>query len=383
MSWWRFAIFGTVMGALSLALHRYLWARLVRDVALPDPWGRLVTVALVAFALLIPVVMIASRALPRPVVTPLAWVAFTWMGLFFLLFAGTAAGDVVRMLTGALETDEAKRLTMRRIIAGGVGLFAVVGGAIALFEGNKIAAVKPVRVALKKLPASMNGLKIVQISDVHIGPTLGHDWLAGIVARINALAPDAVVITGDLVDGSVEELRAHTAPLADLKAPLGVFFVTGNHEYYSGADAWIAELRRLGVRVLRNERVELRRGEDVLDLIGIDDATAHQFGRGHGADLQRAIAGRDDGRESILLAHQPKQAAEAAGHGVGLVLSGHTHGGQIWPFTFLVRLQQPYNAGLYRDRDTQIYVSRGTGYWGPPMRLGAPAEITQLELVRG
>jgi uncharacterized protein len=218
----------------------------------------------------------------------------------------------------------------------------------------------------------------VQLSDVHIGPTIDGAWLRGIVDRVNALEPDMVAITGDLVDGSVAELAAHVAPLADLRAKHGVYFVTGNHEYYSGVDAWIEELERLGVRVLRNERVEIGDGDAVFDLAGIDDHRAKDFGRGHGADLEKATAGRDESRELVLLAHQPKQVVEAAKKGVGLQLSGHTHGGQIFPWGIFVWLDQRFVAGLDRLGDTQVYTSRGTGYWGPPMRVGAPAEITEL-----
>jgi predicted MPP superfamily phosphohydrolase len=172
------------------------------------------------------------------------------------------------------------------------------------------------------------------------------------------------------------------APLGTLAAKHGVFFVTGNHEYYAGADEWIAHLPTLGVRVLRNERVSVGGGADSFDLAGVDDYNAHGF-PGHGPDLQRAVSGRDPSRELVLLAHQPREVHRAAEHGVGLQLSGHTHGGQIWPWNFAVKLQQPYVAGLVRHKTTQLYVSRGTGYWGPPMRLGAPAEITQLVLTRG
>jgi predicted MPP superfamily phosphohydrolase len=208
---------------------------------------------------------------------------------------------------------------------------------------------------------------------------LGKSWLTRIVEQVNALEPDAVVITGDLVDGSVRRLREHVAPLSELRAKHGVYFVTGNHEYYSGVDAWLTELTRLGVRTLRNERVAIGDHDASFDLAGVDDWRA--FGRGHGRDLARAVAGRDARRELVLLAHQPKQAREAAHHGVGLQLSGHTHGGQIFPWNLFVRLEQPFVAGLARLGDTQIYVSRGTGYWGPPMRVAAPAEITLLTLL--
>ena len=218
---------------------------------------------------------------------------------------------------------------------------------------------------------------------MHVGPTIGKDFIEELVGTINALAPDAVVITGDLVDGSVTELGALVAPLKDLRAKDGVFFVTGNHEYYSGVDDWLAHLRTLGVRVLRNERLALREGAagGGLDLAGVDDHSAHQFGRGHGTDLDKALGDRDASRALVLLAHQPKTVLAAVRHAIDLQLSGHTHGGQIWPWGYAVRIDQPHVAGLHDHEGAKIYVSRGTGYWGPPVRIGAPAEITRIELV--
>jgi predicted MPP superfamily phosphohydrolase len=201
-----------------------------------------------------------------------------------------------------------------------------------------------------------------------------------VVDSVNALQPDVVAITGDLVDGSVSRLAPHVAPLARLRARHGVFFVTGNHEYYAGVEEWCTHLGELGVRVLRNERVRIGDGEHSFDLAGVDDYAGRHFGHGHGADIERALSGRDETRELVLLAHQPRAVVEAERAGVGLQISGHTHGGQIWPFNYLVRLQQPVTSGLVRFGRSLIYVSNGTGYWGPPMRLGSPAEITQLVL---
>jgi predicted MPP superfamily phosphohydrolase len=240
--------------------------------------------------------------------------------------------------------------------------------------------VKKIRIALRRMQPKKVGYRIVQLSDIHVGPTIGRKFIEQIVAQTNALDPDVIVITGDLVDGSVAILRDAVAPLAALKAKDGVFFVTGNHEYYSGVDEWLAHLPSLGIRVLRNERVVLGEGSDAIELAGVDDWSARGFGHGHGADLGQALAGRDRGRVLILLAHQPKQIIEAAREDVDLQLSGHTHGGQMFPFGYLVGLQQPYVAGFHMHEGTALYVSRGTGYWGPPMRVGSPAEITQIEL---
>jgi predicted MPP superfamily phosphohydrolase len=242
-------------------------------------------------------------------------------------------------------------------------------------------AVKRVRVPMANWPAAWEGMTVVQLTDVHVGHSLGRDFLDDLVAQVNALEPDIVAITGDLVDGSVEYLGEAVAALGNLQARHGVYFVTGNHEYFSGVEPWLTFLTSLGIRILRNERVALERQGGTIDLAGIDDWMAEGFGNGHGADLPKALAGRDPQRPVILLAHQPRAVLEAARHGVDLQISGHTHGGQLFPFSLLVRLQQPYVSGLHRHGPTWIYVSRGTGYWGPPMRVGAPAEITHLTLV--
>jgi len=386
MPWTRLIGFFVVSGGLTALLHRYVWARLIRDALLPPVWHRAGTIAIVVLALLLWLSFPLGRMLPRSVAMPYALVAYTWLGFLFLLVVAFAAGDVLRLGSAIIDRvrsespDPSRRALIGRAMAAGVGLLATGAAAWGVRTALGQVAIRRHRVPLKRLPQSMNGLTIAQLTDVHVGPTIGREFIEQIVARTNALRPDVIVITGDLVDGDVEVLREHTAPLANLRAPHGVFFVTGNHEYYSGADAWIAELTRLGIRVLRNERVELRKGDDVIDLAGVDDWTAR--GRGHGHDLARALDGRDPARECVLLAHQPKSIVEAAKLGVGLQLSGHTHGGQIFPWNFLVRLQQPYVAGLHRHDDAYIYVSRGTGYWGPPMRVGIPAEIAHLTLVR-
>jgi uncharacterized protein len=299
-----------------------------------------------------------------------------------LLFGSEFFRFGVRLVRLVLDApaDPARRVFLARVFSGAVILGGAALGIAALRSGLARVGLRKVKVALERLPASLHGTRIVQLTDVHVGPTIGKEFIEDIVERTNQLEPDVIAITGDLVDGSVEHLSEHVAPLARLKAKHGVYFVTGNHEYYSGADEWCAELVRLGIRVLRNERVEISNGEDSFDLAGIDDYTAHQFGNGHGADLPRALAGRDAKRELVLLAHQPKAVHEAEKHGVGLQLSGHTHGGQLWPWNWFVRLQQPVVSGLARFGRTLVYVSNGTGYWGPPMRLGAPAEITEIVL---
>ena len=317
-----------------------------------------------------------------------AWPGYLWLGAMFLFFAAWVSVDIARFLanlarraagTAALEPQ--RRLFLARIAAAAVTSIVGAVSAVALRNARRPTPVLPVTIQLQRLPPALHGFSIVQLTDIHVGPTIGRHFIEDVVARTNALKPDLVAITGDLVDGSVPDLAHAIAPLADLRAAHGVFFVTGNHEYFSGAAAWVNELTRLGIRVLQNERVVIGNGAASFDLAGVDDPTAlHHGGLASRDALSRALAGRDTSRELVLLAHQPRSALDAEPYAVGLQLSGHTHGGQLWPFSLLVKLQQPFTAGLYRHRGGQVYVSRGTGYWGPPMRLAAPSEITHLRL---
>ena len=383
MSLPRILVATALVSTLVVLVHRYLWARLVRDPGWEPPWGPGLGVSIVVLAILVPVAFVAMRALPRAVHAPLAWVAFGWMGLLLYLFIFTVLTDAARgvaALAGVLPADPERRQLLARAVAllvTGSAVVTSLAGALNVARGFEV---KRVRVPLARLPKSASGYRIVQLTDVHIGPTIGRDFLESVVREANALDADMVVITGDLVDGSVEELAHLVEPLRDLRSRDGVFFVTGNHEYYSGADAWIAHLQALGVRVLRNERVRIR---DAFDLAGVDDHSAARMLPHHGQDIAGALRGRDPGRVVVLLAHQPKAVAEAQRHGVDLQISGHVHGGQLAPFNWLARLDQPFIRGLHRAGDTWVYVSEGTGYWGPPMRVGSSAEITRLELVAG
>ncbi|MCA1827909.1 MAG: metallophosphoesterase [Myxococcales bacterium] len=371
-----FLVFLAIALTLIGGMHYYVWARLVRDPHLPPLAARVVTAMIVALGVSLPLAMIASRLFPAANVRAAAWVAFIWMGMGFLFVAffgiadaGRLVAAIVRRFSGA-PLDPAKRVFLARTVAAGVG--GVVAGLSAVGVRGALGEVrvKELDIFLRGLPAELAGFRLVQISDVHVGPLLRKDWVSHVVERVRSLSPDLVAITGDLVDGRVHEIAEHVAPLKRLSPRHGVFFTTGNHEYYSGVEEWYAHLPSLGVRPLRNERVEIAPG---LDLAGIEDPTGSP-------DLPRALAGRDPSRALVLLAHQPRQFIEAARHGVSLTLSGHTHGGQIWPFSWVVALAQPYLAGLHRRGESQLYVSRGTGFWGPPMRVFAPAEITLLRL---
>lgn len=380
----RVLFFVTTMIAVTVGLHRYLWVRLARDPAWSSSAQRGIALVLVGLVLATVATMILVRTASRETLMPLAWVTYTWMGILFFLVASLGVGDLLRALSPK-PVDEERRVFFARALAAVAGLVAT--GAVGKGMANMRAPVSLVRVpvTLPRLRGTRSW-RVVQLSDIHVGPTIGREFLDQIVDRVNAERPDLVVITGDLVDGSVESLSAHVAPLARLAAPEGVYFITGNHEYYSGAVEWCDHLESLGVRVLRNHCCAIG-GEDGFTLAGVDDWTAHQFARlapGHTHDLEGALRGAHPERPVVLLAHQPKSVREAAARGVDLQLSGHTHGGQLFPFNYLVRVQQPYVAGLAQVNErTQIYVSRGTGYWGPPMRLGAPAEITVLTLAAG
>jgi predicted MPP superfamily phosphohydrolase len=385
-----FVIFLTVFLLILAGLHYYIWVRLVRDTQLPQPWATAALAALVVLAAGVPLMRLALRGHPAATKV-VSWPLYTWLGVMMLLCVLLLGVDLARlvrwswgrMIGSPTPIDAVRRTLLARLLGGAVVAAAGTLTAVAVRTALGPVETRRVPVALPRFPRALDGFKLVQLTDVHVGPTIGRAFIEQIVARTNALDPDVVAITGDLVDGPVEELAGAIAPLAGLRARHGVYFVTGNHEYFSGAAPWIAELTRLGIRCLRNERVSIGAGESSFDLAGVDDRSGARFGEpGHGEDLQKALAGRDPSRELVLLAHQPRSVFAAEPLGVGLQISGHTHGGQIWPFNLFVRLQQPFVAGLHRHGRAQIYVSRGTGYWGPPMRLAAPAEITEIVLAR-
>jgi predicted MPP superfamily phosphohydrolase len=239
-----------------------------------------------------------------------------------------------------------------------------------------------VEVPIEDLHEDLDGFTIAQLTDIHIGPTIKGDYMRTLVDATNALGADMIAVTGDLVDGHVPDLREHVAPLADLEAPHGTYFVTGNHEYYWDGPAWVDEVRRLGVDALINEHRVIQRGRGTLTVAGVTDHRASRHVSTHRSDPEAALAGAPADSFKLLLAHQPRSIYAAQRAGFDLQLSGHTHGGQYFPFSVLVYLTQPYVAGLHLAANTWIYVSRGSAYWGPPVRVGAPREITLLRLVR-
>ena len=392
-----FLIFLAVALAIIGGMHGYLWLRLVRDPALPEPWRRTLTWVLLGAGLLIPIGLFAARMAGRSWVRVIPSAAFLWLGVAFLLFATLLAVDVVR--AGAWlsswvadwfrqlpepPADPARREFVARAVAGGAVLVAGTAGLVSYRSATGPAVIEEVAIRLPRLPPTLSGYTIAQISDLHVGPTIREREVRRVIEQTNALKPDLIVITGDLVDGTPRELGHIVAELARLEARHGVLFITGNHEYYSGVDAWLELLPRLGIRPLRNQQLLIGDEGGRFMLAGVDDWSAAQFGKGHGLDLEKAIAGHDPERSLVLLAHQPRDFQAAVRAGVDLQLSGHTHGGQLFPFNFAVRAAFPWVKGLYREtvdgRSGQIYVSRGTGYWGPPMRLGSPPEISKLVL---
>ena len=374
-----------ILYTLSLLLHGLVAWRLLP--ALDPAWAAGLAPVLMASSVLLPMGLLAHRVARGALADRLAWVGLLCMGLFSSLLVLTALRDVLLAAVwaaAALGWSPAQALLpgLRAGSALVVPVAALLVTVLGFWNARRTARVVRVDVPVAALPAALDGFTVAQITDIHVGPTIKQHYLQAIVRKVNALEADMVAITGDLVDGKVHELTDHVAPLAQLRSRHGSFFVTGNHEYYSGAHAWMAELRRLGVRVLMNEHVVLQQNQAAVVLAGVADFHADRFDPSHRSDPHAAIAGAPlDAGVRLLLAHQPRSAFEAAKAGFDVQLSGHTHGGQFWPWNLFVPLQQPFTAGLRKLQDLWVYTSRGTGYWGPPKRFGAPSEITLLRLV--
>ncbi|MFG3195287.1 metallophosphoesterase [Streptomyces sp. NPDC048208] len=418
--------------ALVAGLHWYVWRRLVRDTTRPRGPGRRAGTALFVAA---PVLMIAALVAERSgapfwLQRTLAWPGFLWMALALYLLLATVATEPVRVWAarrarratreavfagldrvpvppaersgvagdaaaspvepsagaddspasdGPRATTLAASALSRRLfvsrVAGGTAAAVALGvtgyGTYGVLRGPRV---KRVTVPLAKLPRSAHGFRIAVVSDIHLGPVLGRSFAQTVVDTINSTQPDMIAVVGDLVDGSVKNLGPAAAPLAGLESRLGTYFVTGNHEYFSGAAQWLEEVRTLGMRPLENARTEL----PYFDLAGVNDLQGR--GEGHGPDFAKALGDRDVSRACVLMAHQPVQIHDAVRHDVDLQLSGHTHGGQLWPGNLIAKAANPTVAGLERYGDTQLYVSRGAGAWGPPTRVAAPSDITVIEL---
>jgi predicted MPP superfamily phosphohydrolase len=367
---------------ISTLLHAYVAWRVAP--ALGGGFGLAFALLMLGSAVLMPMTLLARSVRSQPLADRLAWAGSLAMGLFSSLFVLTLLRDVAMLVLGmaSLVLPLGGFAAFERDSAAAVPLLGLLATALGLWNARRTAAVVEVDVPIAGLPAALHGFTIAQISDIHVGPTIKAPYLRRIVDAVNRLRADMVAVTGDLVDGSVRELSTHVAPLAELQSRHGTFFVTGNHEYYSGAAGWVAELRRIGLRVLMNEHVVVRHDGAEMVVAGVTDFGAHHFDPAQRSDPQAALAGAPQAAGTrVLLAHQPRSADAAERAGFDLQLSGHTHGGQFWPWNLFVPLQQPFTAGLNRLRRLWVYTSRGTGYWGPPKRFGAPSEITRLRLV--
>ena len=364
--------------------HAYIAQRMVKEPGMAEPWRTLALCGIALGALSLVLQPIGERWLAPPASRCIAWPASLWMGVAFLILVQLLASDALLWLVGSVAhaaTGSPVELgPTAGVRAAWVAGVALVAGAFGLRNGLAPPRDKRVEITLSRWPVALDGLRIAQISDIHIGPILGRDFAAQLTRRVNALQPDLIAVTGDLVDGNVERLHSEVEPFRALAAPLGVYFVTGNHDYMSGVHAWAAKAAELGMRVLRNERVSIETRGACFDLMGVDDHRGDVFGGLGGEDLDSALDGRDPSVPAVLLAHDPSTFKRAHALGIDLQLSGHTHGGQIFPFQWFVRIAIPFVAGRYRRGSAELYVSRGTGFWGPPMRLGSPAEITEIVL---
>lgn len=396
-----FILFVTISTVGLAAGHYYLWNRLARRTHLSKRWRRFLAALIAVLGVGLVGTWALSRAVGRDALAVPMQVGFAWMGFLFYAVLFLGLWDIGRLATlllrrrrattGPADAPEPQPSTglqspdRRRFLARSVATATVLGagGVSALGLSSALGDItKPtVEVKLDRLPPALSGYRIALLSDLHIGLVLDGSFLKRVVAEVNAMRPDLVAIVGDLVDASVERIGRDIAQLQQLRARDGVFFSTGNHEYYVGADSWVAYLRKLGVNVLLNERTAIGDRGASFDLAGLPDRHGHWFSQAHKPDISKVNDGRDPERELVVLAHQPSQVDDAADGGAGLQLSGHTHGGQLWPFGTITRLSQPYLSGLHLHRGrTQIYVTRGTGFWGPPMRVLAPAEITEIVL---
>jgi len=364
---------------IGFILHLYIGLRLIPDLPVSTPYRWAAALVLVLSWLFILLAIAARRWESARLGDLLAWIGLPAMGAFSSLLVLTLLRDISLLALLALDTAAPEWRADSAVVAPAFALLLTLAG---FFNARRLARVVTIEVPIKNLPAALQGFTIVQLSDIHVGPTIKRRYVEGIVDAVNLLEADMIALTGDLVDGTVERLAGHTLPFSRLSARHGAYAVTGNHEYLSGVHGWITEFERLGVKMLLNEHVVIEHDGARMILAGVTDYSAGRFEPTHRSDPAAAIAGApSEAAIRLLLAHQPRSAAAAAEAGFTLQLSGHTHGGQFFPWNFFVRLQQPFTAGLNRYDSLWVYTSRGTGYWGPPKRIAAPSEITRLLLV--
>ena len=335
-------------------------------------------------------IILRSKGVENETVDYFSWAGYISLGFIVLTFLFVITKDIIYFILGLVtkagfEFTEKPIAPERRDFIQKMLSIAIItttstSTAAGLYNARKGATVMKSRVPISNLGKNLNGIKIAQISDLHIGPTIKKGYVEKVVDQVNNLNPDIIAITGDLIDGSVKHLAKHVEPLKDLSSNLGTYFVTGNHEYYSGVDDWLEETDKLGMINLIDSHKIITKKEDSLTLAGVTDYRSSSIKPVHKSDATIAFSGSPNDIPKILLAHQPWSIFNGHRAGADLQLSGHTHGGQFWPFIYAVRMANPYTAGLHDHKGTWIYVNRGTGYWGPPMRLGVDSEITLITL---
>ena len=388
----RVLLFLAIVVVVALGSHAYLGQRLISPLGLSPGWRRLAWAVVLLLALSLPATFVLLPLTGRPGLNGCQTAGYVYMGVFSTLLLLLLARDLLWLVLRGLDALRASGSLLpqdpgrRRFLAIGVNVALVgaagVGAAVGYVQARRRPALWRLRLPVKDLPPALEGFRIAQVSDIHVGPTVGHDRLTEIVEQVNALEPDMVALTGDLVDGSVAGLRERVAPIADLRSRHGTFFVTGNHEYFSGAVAWCEHLTSLGLRVLNDAHEVIDHDGGRVLVAGVTDVGAPGFVPEHVSDPARAAADAPATDVRLLLAHHPKSAHAAAAVGFDLQLSGHTHGGQYAPFTWVLRAALPFVAGLYRHAEMWLYVNRGTAWWGPPNRLWNDTEVTLIELVR-
>ena len=385
-----FFIFAIVM--LSI-IHGIVGIRIIPFLNLSHPVKIIVWSVIVILAALpiIPIIL-RSKGFENESVDIFSWAGYISLGFFVLTFLTVITKDIVYILIGLFTKiaayfentieplDPSRRDFIQKMLS--IGIITTTGAStlVGLYNARKGPTIMRSNVSLNGLGKNLNGLTIAQISDLHVGPTIKEGYVEGVVNQVNELNPDIIAITGDLVDGSVKYLAKHVEPLKDLHANVGKYFVTGNHEYYSGVDRWLDKTDQLGLTNLIDNHEIITKENDSITIGGVTDYRSNTIKPDHKSDANKAFYGAPKDIPKILLAHQPWSIFNAHEAGTDLQLSGHTHGGQFWPFTYAVRMANPYTAGLHNHNGTWIYVNRGTGYWGPPMRLGVNSEITLVTL---
>ncbi len=382
-----FFVFILVSTSIFALAFWYLKRRLVGLTRLTAEHQKYLDVALFFF-IFVPLVAIPMRFVGGWLSDVFSWVAYVSMGFFSYVFILTLLRDgtyssitLFKKIRGDEDAISRRELFSRGFGKTIIGVSAATAG-YGLYEARKYAQIVEQTVTLKSLPEAFDGFRIAQISDIHVGLTIKKGFIEGIAEQVNELKADLVAITGDLVDGTVEHLHDHVLPLASIKSKHGSFFCTGNHEYYSGAEEWGGALEKMGIRVLLNENQVIEKKGQKLYIAGVTDYRAERYLSAHKTSVRKALLNTKVDDCVILLAHNPYSITEAGQNKVDLQLSGHTHGGQFFPWNLFVYLVYPYVKGLHKHDDTFIYVNRGTGYWGPPVRIGVPSEITLLTLKR-